>query len=93
MKCKGRPRKSWVAQVESLKEELDIQDEALIVKVMRKALDRREHEEFEVALQQKSKSLVYRQLKWEVGPEEYLELVKEAPSRLFKISFKYLWAV
>ena len=53
------------------------------VKLIRKALDRREHEEFEVALHHKSKLRLYRELKWEVRPEEYLEFVKGAPSRLF----------
>ena len=82
MKCRGHPRKSWVVQVDSLKKELDLQDEALNVKLIRKALNRRECEEFEVALQHKFKLCLYRELKWEVRPEEYLEFVKEVPSRL-----------
>ena len=40
-------------------------------------------EEFKVALQHKFKLHLYRELKQEVGPEEYLEFVKGAPSRLF----------
>ena len=36
-----------------------------------------------MALQHKSKLRVYRELKQEIGFEEYLEHVKEAPSRLF----------
>ena len=53
MKYRGRPRKSWVVQVNSLKKKLDLQGEDLNVKLIRKALDRREHEEFEVDLQHK----------------------------------------
>ena len=53
------------------------------VKLIRKALDRRECEEFEVALKHKSKMCLYEELKQEVGPEECLEFVKGAPSRLF----------
>ena len=49
VKCRGCPRKSWFAQVDSLKKELDLQDEVLNVKFIRKALERRECEEFEVA--------------------------------------------
>ena len=49
--------------------------------------------EFEVTLQHKSKLCLYRELKQEVWPEEYLEFVKGAPFRLFKISFRYRWAV
>ena len=80
-------------QVNSLKKELDLHDEALNVKLIRKALDRREHEEFEVTLQQKSKLCYYRELNLEVGSEEYLEFIKGASSRLFKILFRYPWAV
>ena len=36
-----------------------------------------------MALQHKSKLQVYREFKREIGFEEYLECVKEAPSRLF----------
>ena len=53
------------------------------MKLIRKTLERRECEEFEVALQLKSKLHLYRELKWEVGPEEYLEVVKGVPSSLF----------
>ena len=42
----------------------------------------RDCEEFEMALQHNSKLGTYRELKQEVGFEEYLEYVKEASSRL-----------
>ena len=60
------------------------------VKIIRKALDKREGEEFKMALQHKSKLHLYGRLgfylygrKWEVGFEEYLEFVKGKPYRLF----------
>ena len=37
-----------------------------------------------MALRHNSKLHPYRELKWEVGPEVYLEFVKGVPSRLFK---------
>ena len=47
-----------------------------------------------MALQHGSKVCIYRELKREVGFEEYLEYVKRAPTRLFlKVSFGYPWAV
>ena len=63
------------------------------IKSIRKALERRECEEFEMALQHKSKLCPYRELKREVGSEEYLEFVKGAPSDFLKISFRYPRAV
>ena len=54
-KCKGRPRKSWIPPVNSLKKEVDLQDKVLSVKQIKNGLDQRECEEFEVALQHKSK--------------------------------------
>ena len=53
------------------------------IKLIKKGLDQREYEEFEKALQHKSKLRLYTQLKQEIGFEEYLEYVKGAPSRLF----------
>ena len=50
---------------------------------MKEALDRRECEEFEMALHHKSKLRVYKELKRGVGLEEYLRYVKGPPSRLF----------
>ena len=38
VKCKGRPRKSWIAQVNSLKKELDLQDKVLNAKIIKEAL-------------------------------------------------------
>ena len=43
--------KSWVARVDSLKKELDLQDKVFCVKQFEKAIDKRECEEFEMALQ------------------------------------------
>ena len=50
VKYKGHPRKSWVAWVGALKKELDIQDKVLDVKLVKKALDKRECEEFDRVL-------------------------------------------
>ena len=52
-------------------------------KVIKRALDQRECEGFEIPLQHKSKLRVYRQLKWEIGFDEYKEYVKRALSILF----------
>ena len=67
----------------ALKKELDLQDKVLNVKLVLKALDKRECEEFEKALQHKSKLHIYREVKREIGFEEYLEYVRGLPSRLF----------
>ena len=48
----------------------------LNIKLIKKALDKRKCEEFEMALQHKSKLRVCKELKWEIGFEEYLECVK-----------------
>ena len=69
--------------MEFLKIELGLQDQVLDIKIIKNGLDQREREKFEMALQHKSKLRDYRELKWEIGFEEYLEHVKEAPSRLF----------
>ena len=82
IKCNSHPRRSWFAQVELLRKELDLQDQVLRIKVIKKVLDKRECKEFEMAIQHKSKLRVYRALKQEIGFEEYLKYVKEAPSRL-----------
>ena len=82
-KCRGHPTNPWVAQVDTLKKELDLQDKVLDVKGCRKPLDKRQWEEFELALQCKSKLCFYRELKQDVGFEEYLEFVKVGHSRLF----------
>ena len=76
------------------KKEFGLQDQVLDIKLIKKALDKRECEEFEMALQHKSKLRVYRELKHEIGFVKYLEYVKKAPSRLFfKVLFKYQWVV
>ena len=41
----------------------------LDIKLIKKALDKRECEEYEIALQHKSKLIVYKELKWETGFE------------------------
>ena len=75
-KSKGRPRKCWLAHVNSLRKELDLQDKILERKLIKEALDRRVCEEFELALRHKSKLHVYKELKRGVGFEEYLRYVK-----------------
>ena len=88
VKSKGQPRKCWIAHVNSLRKELDLQDKILERKLIKEALDRRECEEFEMALRHKSKLLVYKELKRGVGFEEYLRYVKGPTSRLFLSSIR-----
>ena len=52
------------------------------IKLIKEALNKRECEEFEMPLQHKSKLHVYKELKGEVGFEEYLKHVKGPSSRL-----------
>ena len=86
-------RKCWLAHVNYLRKELDLQVFILERKLIKEALDRRECEEFEMALRHKSKLRVYKELKRGVGFEEYLRYVKGPPSRLFfKFLFGYPWA-
>ena len=60
------------------------------VKLIKKACDKGECEEFEMALKHKSEFRVYRELKREIRFEQYLEYVKGAFSRLFlKVLFMY----
>ena len=73
MKCRGRPRKSWPAQVDLLKKELVLQDRALDIN-NQKALEKRECEEFEVALRHQSKLRVYTELKQEIRFEEFYNM-------------------
>ena len=83
IKSRGRPRKSWFSQVSALMKELDIQDIVTDAKSIKEALEKRESVNFEVAMQHKSKLRVYRELKREIGLEEYLKYVKGPASRLF----------
>ena len=69
--------------MESLKKEFNFQDKVLDIKLIKRALDKTKYEEFEMALQHKSKLYIYRELKWEVGLDKYLEYAKGTPSRLF----------
>ena len=62
---------------------LQDQLQVLDIKIIRKAVDQRDCKVFVMALHNKSKLRVYRELKREIGLEEYLEYVKEALSRLF----------
>ena len=63
MKSKGHPRKCWLAHVNFLNKKLNFQDKILEIKLIEEALDKRECEEFEMALQHKSKLCVYKKLK------------------------------
>ena len=83
VKCRGRPRKCWLAYVESLKKELDLEDGIVRAKHIHKAIESRELRELETGLQHKSKLRLYRDLKKEVGFEEYSQYVKGADARLF----------
>ena len=56
-----------------MKKELNLQDKVPESKLIKEALDKKECEEFEMALQHKSKLHVYKELKNEVGFEEYLQ--------------------
>ena len=51
----------------SLKKELDLQDKVLDVRIVLKALDKRECEEFEMAMQRKSKLHIYSELNSRLG--------------------------
>ena len=55
---------------------MDLQDKILERKLIKEALDRRECEEFDMALRHKSKLRVYKELKRGVGLREYLRYVK-----------------
>ena len=59
-----------VCQLNLLKKELNLPDKVLYIKVVKEALDKREHEEFVLALRHKPKFRVYRELEWEGGCEE-----------------------
>ena len=85
VKSKGHHRNSCLAQVTSLKKGLDFQDKAFNVKII-KGLAKRECDEFEICLQHKSEVWVYREVKREVGFEEYFEHINGAHSRyIFKV--------
>ena len=76
VKCRGHPRKSWLAQVDSLVKDLDLQDKNLAVKIIKEAIDKRECGQFGTALWHK-------ELKGEIEFEEYFKYVKRAPSSFF----------
>ena len=42
VKSKGRPRKCWLAHVNSLRKELNLHDKILEIKLIKDALERRE---------------------------------------------------
>ena len=79
VKSKGRPRKCWLAHVNSWRKELNIQDKTLEIKLIKEVCDERACGEFEMALQHKSKLRVYKELKRRIGHEEYLKYVKGTP--------------
>ena len=51
VKCLGHPIRSWLAQVELLRKELGLQDQVLNLKLVKRVVDKRECEEFEMVLQ------------------------------------------
>ena len=53
------------------------------VKLIKEALDKQEHEEFELALQHKTMLRFFRELEREGGNEEYLKYLNQASARLF----------
>ena len=66
MKSKRRPRKSWFAQVDFSNKEVALQDNGLDIKLINRVLDKREGEVFEMALEDKPKLQIYRELKQEI---------------------------
>ena len=70
LKSKGHPRKCWLAIVNTLRKELNLQDKILEIKLIKEALERKECEELEMDLGHKSKLHVYKELKDVVGFEE-----------------------
>ena len=62
VRSKGRPKKCWLVQVNSLKKEFNLQDKVLDVQLFKKALDKREREEYEIALKHKSTFRIHRWL-------------------------------
>ena len=75
VKCRGHPKKSWVARIESLKKELELQNKVLHVKQIHNVIESKQFKEFEMGLKHKSKLCIYKELKREVGFEEYLEYI------------------
>ena len=67
VKSKGLPQKCWLTNVNSLKKELNFQDEVLELKLIKETLDTKECEEIEEALQHKLKLHFYKELKRGVG--------------------------
>ena len=55
VKSRGRPRKPWLAGIESLKKDLDLQTGIVNVKHICKAIESKELKEFELGLQHRSK--------------------------------------
>ena len=74
MKSKGHPRKCWLVRVYFLKKELNLHDKILDMKLIKDPLIK--CEEFEMALQHKSKLHVCKELKCGVWFEEFLKNVK-----------------
>ena len=63
---------------------MNLQDKILEIKLIKESLDKRECEEFEMALQHKIQNcMFYKELKQRVGFKVYLKYVKGPSSRLF----------
>ena len=71
VKSKGCHWKCWFAHVHALKKELSLLNKVLKLKLIKEALDKKESEEFEKALQHKSKLRVFKEMKCGVGFKEY----------------------
>ena len=70
VKSSGCPRNWQPAQVNSLKRELNLQDKMMEIKLIREFVDKRRCEEFEMALQHKSKLRAYKEFEmggWDWG--------------------------
>ena len=66
-----------------VKQRIGTPRQSLGYKTIIKAQDQSECLEFEMVSQHKSILCVYKELRWEIGFEEYLEYVKEGPSSFF----------
>ena len=84
-RCKCHLRKSWGTQMDSLMKELDLQGKVLDVKIIKKALDERVCEEFQIPVQHKSQWCIYmyKELKQDVGFKKHLQYAES----IFQIVF------
>ena len=94
MKSEDSSRKCWIPRVNFFKEGIECPGKSLEIKLIndkKENHDKKECEEFEMALKHNSKLHVYKELKQEVGCEEYLEHIKGPLSIVFKGSFRCSW--